>query len=288
MQNTKTSFIKIIYMKNKLLIAFLLIVQFTVKGNNNDSIAVTNIANCGFMIEMDSIKIIIDGLFINGFNFYATPDSATLDLITKRLEPFDDIDYIFVTHKHADHYDAQTVIAFMINNSKCRLICPKQVIDNLKEYPDQYKIFDSRVFDCTPDTFNSTILKLDHLDIIAYRLIHGNEKNKDIENIAFLISSNNKSIFHTGDADPNQVDKYVGIIPSENDIDIAFINGAFGNYKNFQITNSFIAAKKNIAMHFPKDFFKMQHKMITDVPDYFIEPIVFKELMERKVFYITE
>jgi len=69
---------KLFRMKNKLLIAFILMTHFTVKGNENDSITVTYIANCGFMIEIDSTKIIIDGLFTDGFNFYATPDSVTL------------------------------------------------------------------------------------------------------------------------------------------------------------------------------------------------------------------
>lgn len=275
-------------MKNKLLIAFILMIHFTVKGIENDSIIVTYIANCGFMIEMDSVKIIIDGLFTDGLNHYASPDSATLNLITRGSEPFNNIDYVFVSHNHGDHFDAQTVSNFMLNNSESRLICSKQVIDKLKEYPDKYEQFDSRVVECTPDTLKSKTIQLDNLEIIACRLIHGNEKHNEIENIAFLISYKKKTIFHTGDADPNLVDKYVGIIPSERKIDIAFINGAFGNYKNFQITNSFIDADKNIAMHFPKDFFKMEHKRIENIPDYFIEPIVFKELMERQVFYITE
>ena len=275
-------------MKNILLIAFISIIQLSAEATERDSIVVTYIANCGFMIEMDSTKIIIDGLFINGFNFYATPDSTTPKLITRGLKPFDDVDYAFVTHKHPDHFDTQIVIEFMSNNIKSKLICPKQVTDRLKKHPDKYERFVSRVIECTPDTFVSRTFLLDELEIIACRLAHGNEKNKDIENIAYLISLNRKAIFHTGDADPNQTNKYSGIIPSDKTIDIAFINGAFGNYKNFQITNSFIGANKNVAMHFPKDFFKMEHEMIKEVPDYFKEPIVFKELMERKVFYLTE
>jgi len=228
-------------MKNILSIVILIIIQLTVKGNDKDSIIVTHIANCGFMIEMDST-----------------------------------------------HFDSKTITDFMINNGKARLICPKQVGNILSNLPDKYKRFASRIVNCTPDTNSSKTIQLDNLEILACRLIHSNEKNKDIENIAFRISCNGKTIFHTGDADPNQTDNYLGTLPSEKEIDIAFINGAFGNYKNFQITNSFIDAEKNIAMHFPKDFFKMEHEKITDVPDYFIEPIVFKESMERKVIYITE
>ena len=275
-------------MKNRFLIIILIIFQLSAKAIDKDSIVVTYIANCGFLIEMESKKIIIDGLFTNGFNHYETPDSTTLDLLLKGSAPFDSIDYVFVTHKHADHVDAKTITDFMINNSKARLICPKQVDTLLSNFPDKYGSFVSRIVECTPDTNSSKTLQFDNIEILACRLLHGNEKSKDIENIAYRISCNGKTIFHTGDANPNLTDKYQGIIPSDKKIDIAFINGAFGNYKNFQITNKFIGADNYIAMHFPNDFFNMEHKMITDAPDYFTEPIVFKELMEKRIIYITE
>ena len=266
----------------------MIIFQLSAKAIDKDSIVVTYIANCGFLIEMESTKIIIDGLFINGFNYYDTPDSSTLDLILKGSEPFDNIDYVFITHKHADHFDAKTVSSFMIKNVGSKLICPKQVDDELKTDDKSYNLFSQRVIECTPATFISKTFNLDALTIFGYRLAHMNERNKHIENVAFLIEIEDKSIFHTGDADPNQVNKYSGKKPSDKSIDIAFINGAFGNYKNFEITNDFIDADTNVAMHFPKDFFKIEHEMIKDVPDFFREPTVFKELMEKQIFYMTK
>jgi L-ascorbate metabolism protein UlaG (beta-lactamase superfamily) len=46
--------------------------------------------------------------------------------------------------------------------------------------------------------------------IHACRLAHVGERFKDTQNIAFLISGKNKSIFHSGDTDHFQTDKYTG------------------------------------------------------------------------------
>ena len=285
MSNIKT---KHYPMKNRFLITLLITLQLSANATEKDSIIVTYIANCGFLIEMESTKIIIDGIFTNGFNRYETPDSSTLDLMLKGSAPFDDIDYVLITHKHADHFDSKTVSSFMINNIDSKLICPKQVDDELKKNNESYNLFSQRVIECTPQTFISKKINLDALAIIGYRTAHMNERNKHIENVAFLVKIGDKSIFHTGDADPNQIYRYSGKTPSEESIDIAFINGAFVNHKNFKLTNDFINADTNVAMHFPKNFFKVEHEMIKDVPAFFKEPTVFKELMEVQIFYITK
>jgi L-ascorbate metabolism protein UlaG (beta-lactamase superfamily) len=61
----------------------------------NDSISLTYSANCGFLIEMDSKKIIVDGLFRFGHNRYSTPDTSTQRLLVSNQYPFDNINLQF-------------------------------------------------------------------------------------------------------------------------------------------------------------------------------------------------
>ena len=276
-------------MKKLFFIILLFQALLSLKAQDKDSIIVTHVGNCGFMIEMDSTKIIIDGLFRDGLSIYSAPDSSITQLMRAGAEPFNNIDYVIVTHKHADHFDSRLVSEFMCVNEQCRLVCPGQVIEELmKKEAEKFNEFSSRLLECTPEEFMSKTFINGNLKIIGYRLGHMHESNKDIENIAYYIELKPLSLFHTGDSDPGQLNEYTGAPPSDNPCDIAFVNTSFCNLKYYQFSNSFIGAKKIIAMHFPKDFFHMQHEKISDLPDDYIEPVVFKEMMEKQVFYIEK
>ena len=133
---------------------------------------------------MDASKMIIDGIFTEGFNAYATPDSIVLNKMIHGVEPFDNIDYVFVTHVHSDHYDPGLMANFLMNNQQSKLIGPNQVIQELKRQTDQFANIESRVLKCTPDTFWSMPENLDGVQVKGYRLAHMNQKCRDIENIA--------------------------------------------------------------------------------------------------------
>ena len=271
--------------KSLLTIAIIFVLQASLRATEKDSIVLSYIANCGFLIEMGSSKVLIDALFTDGFNFYATPDSETIEKMVEGQEPFNGVGLILVTHLHADHFDAQTVSRYMLAQPDCRLLCPQQVIDELAKHKKSYEKYAGRVLECTPDAFSSMTLQVDDLQLTAFNLVHMNQQNIHVQNIAYLIEKDGMAIFHTGDADPKQAGRFAAKKPSEYHIDIALINGAFSNYKEFKTTSSFINADTYVGMHYPKNFFNMEHEMPEDVPEYFKEPIVFKELMETQTFY---
>jgi len=124
----------------------------------NDSISVTYIANCGFLLEIDSYKIIIDGLFKRGHNHYPTPDKISQELLVSNQYPFNDIDMILVSHTHEDHFDSEMVEECMLNNPSVKLICPQQVIDSIRENESVYNIIKPRIIECTPDAFTSQLM----------------------------------------------------------------------------------------------------------------------------------
>jgi L-ascorbate metabolism protein UlaG (beta-lactamase superfamily) len=92
--------------KNNLICIFFLFILI----NNrilckNDSISLTYIANCGFLVEMDNQKIIIDGLFKLGRNRYPVPDTSTQKRLVSNQYPFNNINLILISHTHEDHFD---------------------------------------------------------------------------------------------------------------------------------------------------------------------------------------
>ena len=250
-----------------------------------DSIGVTYIANCGFLVELDSKKILIDALFKEGFNHYTVPDSSTLEKLILGKYPFNDVYLVFITHKHADHFDSEMLINFMLRNPGAKLICPTQVIELLSQHEIGYNKIKSNIINASPELYRSELIKIDGVEINACRLMHGHVNNKDIQNIAYLVSYNGKSVFHTGDADPHQVDKYSGVNISEENILVGLINDGFGSIKNAETTRQFIHAQYNVTMHLPEHISKIWLEPLKDQPDLFSNPFVFTESLQEKTFY---
>lgn len=264
--------------------SLVLITIFGLKGN--DSILITFIANCGYLIEIDSHKIVVDGLFKDGLNRYSSPDSMTQNLLTSNTDPFDDVDLILITHSHPDHFDGDMVRDCMISNPNVSLICPKQVQDILSEDKKEYAIISKRIIECTPDTFTSRLIEFSGIDIQVCRLAHSGEMDSNIQNNGYMITINGKSVFHTGDADPFQIDNYTGIRLDEQAIVVGLINDQFGNMNNASITRGFINADYNVTMHLPEWVAKVWLEPLKDKPDLFSNPYVFTSSMEQKVFHI--
>ncbi|MBN2348531.1 MAG: MBL fold metallo-hydrolase [Bacteroidales bacterium] len=267
-----------------LIYLFLLVKTGTACGN--DSVTITYIANCGYIIEMDNHKIIVDGLFKLGHNHYSVPDSATRKRIEFNQPPFNNISLILITYTHEDHFDSQMVTDYMLNNTSAGLVCPQQVKDRLSENMPAYDKIKTRIITCTPDTFTSQLIHVEGIEIHACRLAHPKERHKNVQNIAYLISVNGKSVFHSADADPSQVEKYTGIKLNEMDIDIGFINEDFSKIENAGITRDFINAGINISMHLPDSEAGFWLDSLKDQPDLFSHPFIFTKKMEQKVFYI--
>jgi L-ascorbate metabolism protein UlaG (beta-lactamase superfamily) len=251
----------------------------------NDSISVTYIANCGFLIEIDGQKIIVDGLFKLGHNRYPTPDTTVQKLLVSNQYPFNNINLILISHTHEDHFDNEMVMNCMLNNPAAILLCPQQVVDLLSENETVYKEIKTRIIACTPDTYTSHLIHINDIEIYACRLPHVGEKYKNVQNIAFLISVKGKSVFHTGDTDPHQIYNYTGIKISELNVDIGLLNEDFGKIENAGYAREFVDAKHNIAMHFPDSVAIGWLDSLKNKPDLFPDPYIFIKKMERKVFY---
>jgi L-ascorbate metabolism protein UlaG (beta-lactamase superfamily) len=252
----------------------------------NDSISLTYIANCGFLIEMDNQKIIVDGLFKLGHNHYPTPDTSEQRLLVSNQYPFNNINLILVSHSHEDHFDKEMVWTCMLNNRSAKLICPQQVIDSLSGNKAIYKKIKKRIIRCTTNLYTSQLIHVSNIEINACRLPHiGGERFKDTQNIAFLISSKGKSIFHSADIDPFQTDKYTGIRISSSNVDIGLINEDYAKIENAGLAREFINAKYNVAMHLPDSIAIDWLASLKDKLDLFLNPFIFTKKMEKRTFY---
>ena len=114
-------------------------------------------------------------------------DNILIDagLTTKKLKTlvsFDDIDHVFVSHKHSDHFDKPLIRAFITNGTQVYL--PEGVREKLdeegkldwREYDNVHAIPDNCEFEC--GDYHVTAVPQKHWDIVnyAYVLTKGDER----------------------------------------------------------------------------------------------------------------
>lgn len=103
-----------------------------------------------------------------------------------------------------------------------------------------------------------------------------------------MISVSGKSVFHSADIEPSQIDMYTGIKINKLNIDIGLINEDFAKLENAALAREFINARFNVAMHLREAAANIWLDSFRDKPNLFINPFSFTEQMEHKVFYIDK
>lgn len=268
-----------------LLPALLLFVQYSGTGCDDKNVNLTYIANCGFLIELDGSRIIVDGLFRYGHNRYPVPDTSVIRLMTGNMAPFKGIDLILVTHTHVDHFDRHLVAACMLNNPEAKLICPGQAVDSLRLDTLSFGRIEGRILQCSPELNTSQRLLHRDIEIHACRFPHvGGERFAGTEHVAFLISGKSGTVFHSGDIDPFQTEGYKGIKINEQDVDIGLLNEDYSKPSNASLAAQFVNARNNVAMHLPGTEAVEWMDTVRINPVLYRNPYIFTRSLERKSF----
>lgn len=239
---------------------FLLLISIFLYANNN-SVKVTYIANEGFLIESDSTKILIDALFNDQtINYAHVPNSNHLKNMIFGEKTFSGIDYVFATHSHRDHFNAEVVSRFLLNNPNCKFISTSQSKAKLKDFTNFSEI-ENQILAFLPDSAETETFKHNNIDVKIYRFNHSKYMEKDpntgkqinrhrnVENIGFLITVNGIKIFHNGDATFIDDAEYNNYKLNNENIDLAFLTGGFAVERGQEIFNKHINSDKVVFMH---------------------------------------
>jgi L-ascorbate metabolism protein UlaG (beta-lactamase superfamily) len=153
---------------------------------------VTYLANEGFMIVMGRTKVLIDPLPHS--QYYANPSDSLAAQIENGVPPFDNIDYVLVTHDHPDHFNAERMSRFLLNHPDARFIASTETCGKLPgDRLPASQLEAVRLGRGGQQTFTGG-----KADITALRLDHGGYQ--EIANLAFRVAANGYTIMHVGDA----------------------------------------------------------------------------------------
>jgi len=245
-------------------------------------VEITYIANSGFLFASGTTRILVDALYQNG-DVWEAPDKKTLKSIISGSAPFRGINYLLVSHYHADHFDAGLTSRFLVNNPKAMLLTNLQTDSVMKRSlkmdpemrrPDQVKIINAPFYG--EESFDASPVKV---RCMVQR--HMTAEDHDVATMGFLMDMGGKKILHMGDADYTDDNFAAYNIQNEN-IDVALIHYWFLlSCEGKRIIDTYIKPKKIIVTHIPYDDLKREYKRIKEIyPD--VE--VFLNHLDKKVF----
>jgi L-ascorbate metabolism protein UlaG (beta-lactamase superfamily) len=179
--------------------------------------AVTSVGISGFLIEAGGRKILIDGL--SDF----TPGAVERSILAGEA-PFDGLDLVLATHRHGDHFKAESVGLCLQNHPKAVFVAPKDAADQVTGFP-------GRVFPVQAAEGRRTLLEANGIRTQAMPLSHGTPPAgvPGIVNLGYLVTAGSVTFFHTGDIDPSQLTPVLiqALGLTEERIDFAFVPGFF-------------------------------------------------------------
>ena len=102
----------------------------------------TYLGNEGIMVSDGHTTILFDPLYPNGFGTYQmVPEAMRKDLMAGAA-PYENVDAIFISHMHPDHFSVDEVIKYLQSHDQVRLFAPAQAVDWMREETDDTAIFE--------------------------------------------------------------------------------------------------------------------------------------------------
>lgn len=257
---------------------------------------VTYIANEGFLIEVGSRKIMIDGIFDDRSISYAhVPDEKTLDLMRASKAPFDDVDLLLFTHSHRDHFSVGPVLDHLKGNASGVLIGPPQVVDELRIVEPEIEDSGISIRELDLDLFESADMEFEGIRVQATRLRHSaymetNEKTGEqfnrherVENLAYLIEVEGLTILHVGDAVLSQnLEFFDGDHFKKTKIDIVFLEYFDWSDETIAVLDNWMTPDHVVFMHLPPDSEKIS-QLEAHLQQKFPNAVLFAEPMEERL-----
>ena len=209
------------------------------------------------MVEAAGKKILFDPFFHNVFGTYQLVPEKLVDALMNGIAPYDNIDAIFISHAHGDHFFAPDLVSFLSRHPGTHLIAPQQAVDQLVDHSDFHR-FEDQIISIglkyqEPPLYRS----VGGIDFNVVRIPHaGWPQRADVSNLVYRVHLAEKiTVIHMGDADPTDSHfKPLQEYWANSKTNTAFPPYWFLTSQSGQmILSERIRADKNIGLHVPVD-----------------------------------
>ena len=142
------------------------------------------LANAGVLVRHADAAVVFDPLFRNDYGTYELVPPDIERALFAGEAPWHDIDAVFISHHHGDHFDPAVMLDFLKARQTVRLFAPSQAADAI--------------------VASGAGAELGSLRVEAVRVPHSGwpERMGDVENIAWRVTLDGEAtVLHLGDAD---------------------------------------------------------------------------------------
>lgn len=215
------------------------------------------LGNSAVLVETGGAKILFDPFFHNNFGIYRLVPAKMHKAVMEGQPPYDDIDAIFISHAHEDHFSVRDVHRYLKQFPRVKLFAPQQAIQQIQNWnTGDTSVTPEQLISFSLDFGDQPELKtVGVFEVAATRIPHaGWPSRKDVQNIVFSVKvANGKAAMHMGDADPND-DHYLPYKAhwQEYPVDVNFPPyWFFTSAEGRDILNEILHVKQNIGVHVP-------------------------------------
>lgn len=221
-----------------------------------DSAAETRyLGNDGLLVHVGGHKILLDAFYNQSFATYTLVPEHLAAALLAGDPPYDDVELVFVSHVHGDHFSAALMLAYLRAQPQVVLICPQQVLDELQQAQLEPSLRQRiRALDLAPGDPWQTLQASDMaIDVIA--LPHaGGARMADVRNLVFRVALlPDYAVVHLGDAavDPAAF-AATGEFWRARSVQTAFPPYWFlGDDSGRELLREYVAAPQIIGIHVP-------------------------------------
>ena len=158
------------------------------------------LGNAGVMVQDGDTKLLFDPLFEKNFETYQLVPPRIKGALMLGSAPYDDIDVLFISHAHDDHFAADTVLAYLQTFPQVKLVAPKQAVDKLLAagLSDTAQVFS---IDQSPSDL-PVLIQAGDIFIEAVTIPHsGGERFAEVRNTVYRVQvAKDLRVLHLGDA----------------------------------------------------------------------------------------
>jgi L-ascorbate metabolism protein UlaG (beta-lactamase superfamily) len=164
------------------------------KNPSANSIGVTYLGNCGFLVQVGGKKVLFD---LEG------PDESYSRLASEQA-PFDGLDLVLISHAHGDHVDPARMVKSLSANGKLVLYTTTETRDVLKmAAASSFAAIEDRIIAVDPGDSGVSVKTIAGMNVEFLQFYHGSDAKLDSppKVLGFVVEVDGKRIFHLSDVD---------------------------------------------------------------------------------------
>ena len=205
------------------------------------------LGNMGVLITGAGKSVVIDGLHHGELAEYASVPPSLLDPLENARSPFAAIDLFLTTHRHRDHFNAQSVGARLRADQRGVFIAAQETVDSVLAAPGLQALA-SRMRGLQPRAGGSITIASNGVTVEVLDLPHNPTRSTRVANVGFIVTMGELRILHTGDANPDSAAFAVHRLRGR--VDVAIVPFWYLNRGNDAVRRA-IGARTWIASHIP-------------------------------------